>query len=173
MSYEEALGAAGATVIDFKEFGSYQGDWWALVRFNGQVGFVTGSYGSCSGCDAFQAEMGYGDERTPEKMRAFGMRYLVDGLTDYDKALKEASRNIEWDHDAEEMVTWVKTHANHFPTPMQPVAHQVPGRRRQVEEALVDDRRPHNPDNRLGCDCLDCHWTARGKTKSKRQLRID
>src|SRR5689334_4678174 len=56
MSYCGALEIAGATVERFKEFGSYQGDWWAKVTYNNQTGWVNGSYGSCSGCDAFQGE---------------------------------------------------------------------------------------------------------------------
>lgn len=55
-SYEETLELAGATVHIFQEFGSYQGDWWARVTYNGVTGWVTGSYGSCSGCDAFHGE---------------------------------------------------------------------------------------------------------------------
>jgi hypothetical protein len=59
-SYQAALEAAGAEVEEFKEFGSYQGDWWARVSFGGRRGWVTGSYSSYSGCDAFEAEFGYG-----------------------------------------------------------------------------------------------------------------
>lgn len=66
MSYQRALEAAGATVHDFTEFGSYQGTWLARVTFNGTTGWIEGSYGSCSGCDAFEAEFGYGE--LPEKV---------------------------------------------------------------------------------------------------------
>jgi len=31
MSYDEALKAAGAEVLLYESFGSYQGDWWAKV----------------------------------------------------------------------------------------------------------------------------------------------
>ncbi len=64
MSYKLALEKAGANVLDFQEFGSYQGTWLAFVEYNGEKGIVEGSYGSCSGCDAFQAEFDYCD--TPE-----------------------------------------------------------------------------------------------------------
>lgn len=33
MSYENALKAAGAEILEFGQFGSYQGDWWAKVRY--------------------------------------------------------------------------------------------------------------------------------------------
>lgn len=59
MSYENTLTAAGARVIDFAQFGDYQGNWYARVEYDGKIGWVTGSYGSCSGCDAFESEFGY------------------------------------------------------------------------------------------------------------------
>ncbi len=64
MGYSEALEKAGCKILAFEEFGSYQGTWLAFVEHNGQKGIVEGSYGSCSGCDAFQAEFDYGDEPT-------------------------------------------------------------------------------------------------------------
>lgn len=62
MGYTEALAAAGATVLDYKEFGSYQGDWAAHVEYSGTRSIVTGSFGSCSGCDSFQAVFDYYDQ---------------------------------------------------------------------------------------------------------------
>jgi hypothetical protein len=59
MSYSQALEAAGAKVIEYEEFGSYQGTWMALVELNGERVIIEGSYGSCSGCDAYEAEFGY------------------------------------------------------------------------------------------------------------------
>lgn len=109
--YKEALEAAGAEIIDFGEFGSYQGDWIALVNYNGNIGFVQGSYGSCGGCDAFEGEFGYiNDENSQEykdKLKTFGENYL-DGILPYDKMLEYTSRNEEWDMDAKEMIIWVK-----------------------------------------------------------------
>lgn len=58
MSYEKALIAAGAEIKEYIEFGSYQGTWMALLM-DGRI--VEGSYGSCSGCDAFEAEFGWND----------------------------------------------------------------------------------------------------------------
>lgn len=109
MSYEDALKAAGAVVHAFEEFGSYQGDWYALVSFKGRTAFVHGAYGSCSLCDAFQAEFyGYG-ETTPEKLAAFGLSYLdEDLLLSPEEALEHASRDLEWDMEAQYMVDWIK-----------------------------------------------------------------
>lgn len=112
--YEQALEAAGVKVLDFKSFGSYQGEWWAKVQFpNDEIYFVPGYYGSCSGCDAFEGEFGWSDrdkENYPERLKNFGRDYLTDCYT-LEQAIEYSSRNLEWDTDAEEMVTWLKGHA--------------------------------------------------------------
>ncbi len=59
MGYQEALEANGVIVKEYKLFGDYQGTWIALLE-DGR--FVEGSYGSCSGCDSFEAEFGWEDE---------------------------------------------------------------------------------------------------------------
>jgi hypothetical protein len=69
MSYCEAMEAAGAEVLCYESFGSYQGDWWAKVTYEGNTFWVHGSYGSCSGCDAFEAEFWYCNEGTCDKHR--------------------------------------------------------------------------------------------------------
>lgn len=131
--YQEAMEAAGAIVHEFEEFGSYQGDWWAKVTYEGKTGWVTGSYGSCSGCDAFEAEFGWGDEKcakheyeSDEKsigcdacieaaakyknhLIEFGKCYLDEIMSKAD-AIKEASTNLEWDMEAKEMVDFVSSH---------------------------------------------------------------
>lgn len=139
MSYETAMKAAGATVHHYEAFGSYQGEWWALVTYNGVTGWVNGSYGSCSGCDAFEAEFGYsgghyhGEEYVgpyvsdpedadfkPEsceqcatlrdRFAEFGRGYL-DDLMPTEKALAAASEHIEWDSEAPAMVAFITQHA--------------------------------------------------------------
>jgi len=110
MSYESALEAAGAIVHDFASFGSYQGEWWAKVTYNGETGWISGSYGSCSGCDAFEAEFGYYDDERDDyqaRLADFGKAYL-GGLCTQEQAEKYASANIDWDQDAEEMLSWIK-----------------------------------------------------------------
>lgn len=133
MSYEQALEAAGAKVLAFEEFGSYQGDWWAKVELNGQIGFVNGNYGSCSGCDAFEGDFGYGEDRCKEhryddpgskecsecaarrnsyeaRLAAFGKDY-VDGAMSLEDAIALASKNLGWDGDAKGMVEWLRANA--------------------------------------------------------------
>jgi len=62
MGYKKCLEKADAKVLEYKEFGSYQGDWLAFVEYKGEKGIVHGSYGSCSGCDSFQSEFNYDTE---------------------------------------------------------------------------------------------------------------
>jgi len=100
--------AAGAVVEIFEEFGSYQGEWWAKVSYGGKIGWVNGSYGSCSGCDAFEAEFGW-DDPSDEKLAEFGRGYL-DNIMTQDEAIKSASQYIEWDMDAKKMVDFIKSH---------------------------------------------------------------
>jgi hypothetical protein len=79
MSYECALTAAGCNVVEFHCFGSYQGDWYAMIEIDGQKGVVTGCYGSCSYCDAFEGEFGWNDSEKQdyqERLADFGKTYL-------------------------------------------------------------------------------------------------
>lgn len=131
MSYAKAMQAAGAEVIEFECFGSYQGEWWAKVRYEGRIGWVQGSYGSCSGCDAFEGEFGFAymdceehrwdhkDDCTAcqeakrqydKRLADFGRLYL-DELIPQEKAEEVAARNIEWDSEAQGMLDWLKSHA--------------------------------------------------------------
>lgn len=131
--YQEAMEAAGATVLAFDSFGSYQGDWLAKVVVNGETGFVQGSFGSCSGCDAFEAEFGYSESKCEEhqydyddevtdncagcvvaraehkvKLADFGQNYL-NALQTYEEVLKYVTRE-DWDTESSEMAKWVKDH---------------------------------------------------------------
>lgn len=107
MSYEEALEAAGAKIIAFEAFGSYQGEWIAKV---GEDKYVTGSYGSCSGCDAFEAEFDWDDEEKDdykERLAAFGKSYL-DSYSTKEELLKLFKEQAEWDSDAESIIIWLE-----------------------------------------------------------------
>lgn len=107
MGYEESLIAAGANIKEFAYFGSYQGDWLALVEYDGKTGWVSGSYGSCSGCDAFEAEFGYVDPIDNEILSAFGKSYL-DMLYSQEEIEKQVSKDLYWDSEAKEMLDFVK-----------------------------------------------------------------
>lgn len=113
--YEAALWAAGVKVLGFEQFGSYQGEWWAKIEFpDHQVGFVNGGYGSCSGCDAFEAEFGYSSDDDPgylHKLKDFGRDYLTNVST-YEQAVAAAAENSEWDSEAPKMVEWIEQQGN-------------------------------------------------------------
>lgn len=108
MSYARAMEVAGAEILAFRQFGDYQGTWWAKVRYKGEVGWATGYYGSCSGCDAFEGEFGWsgghdhpnneyvsmyswpgnaGDTLTPESCDV--CKDLIERLADFGKRYVE------------------------------------------------------------------------------------
>jgi len=114
-SYATALTMAGATILAFKAFGSYQGEWWAKLA----DGYVTGYYGSCSGCDEVEGlttcyEHWDGHHEDCEacqkhfaELLAVGQRYLEDKRYTQEEAEAKASKDLEWDMDAKEMVAWL------------------------------------------------------------------
>lgn len=114
MGYKTALEAAGASVREFKKFGSYQGDWFAILN-NGNV--VSGSYGSCSGCDAFEAEFGWSEEEAPDyqdRLASFGRQYLasqesIDEITSRYEI--RCSEDYAWEDD-KEILEWLKSLVN-------------------------------------------------------------
>jgi len=131
MGYKESLELAGAVVHDYQEFGSYQGDWWAYVTYEGVKGWVHDYFGSCCGCDAFQGEFGYdlnhyhGDkymdadyddldlscpqcQAIKQKMIDFGKKYL-ENILNQDQAEEDAGENLSWDMDATDMLNFVKS----------------------------------------------------------------
>jgi len=137
--YEKCLELAGAKIYEFDEFGSYQGDWWAKVEYQGKIGWVNGSYGSCSSSDEFQSEFGdsyfekhmHDDknilftsfidiifpeefkedcemcQKLKKKMIEFGESYL-DDILNQEEAEKRASKNLNWDGEAQEMLDFIK-----------------------------------------------------------------
>ena len=115
MSYKNALTAAGAEVVEFDYFGSYQGDWVALVEYKGERGWVQGSFGSCDHCDAFEEEFGWGFEEDGEetseqyqaRLASFGESYL-SGLQTTEQVAKYFERNVEWDSESEEAAKWIR-----------------------------------------------------------------
>lgn len=108
--YQEALEAAGAVVLEFEDFGSYQGDWLAVVEYDGWRGLVRGSYGSCSHCDAFEAEFDWdadGAPDYPERLAAFGKSYVEDMWTSQ-QLLEHFEKDAEWDSEAQDVVEFLR-----------------------------------------------------------------
>lgn len=74
--YEIVAWANDQRSLYYHEFGSYQGEW-VLISKNGEYYIYKGSYGSCSGCDHYEAEMSYdSDTITKAKAKEFSKDYL-------------------------------------------------------------------------------------------------
>ena len=67
--------ATGKKCLVYEEFGSYQGDYIAILEDKNQIEIWKGYYGSCSGCDWLEAEKGRKDY-TITKDKALG--YVKD-----------------------------------------------------------------------------------------------
>lgn len=91
MSYEDAFAAVPGCKVEWCDyFGSYQGRLCAKLAVEGEEGprYILDYYGSCSGCDSFEAEFSYANEPTPEKLAEFGKPYVEAAMT-LDQALAE------------------------------------------------------------------------------------
>lgn len=103
-SYRELAEAVCEEVYCFGEFGSYQGDWWAKIKYNGQIGWIHGYYGTCAYCDWLSANYKLSEKKLKQE---FITEYL-DNILNQEQAEKEASRNIDWDLDAQDMLNFIK-----------------------------------------------------------------
>lgn len=114
MSYNIALEKAGATLLLYKEFGTYQGDWWAKVQFNGKIGWTHGAFGSCTVCDKYMSLCGEIEDAPPpvrdNKLADLGRSYLWN-MIGQEEAERCASDNIDWDMEADEMLQFIKTNS--------------------------------------------------------------
>lgn len=108
--YEYSLRATGAEVLAFQDFGSYQGDWFAKVRNGGEEYWIQDSYGSCSGCDAFQSEVDY-EDRTEEEwttfFKEFGEKYLGE-KKNKEELIAKFKDQSSWDGDAKEILEFLE-----------------------------------------------------------------
>ena len=53
--YTQLIESTGVTVVDEESDADYQGDTYMLVQEGDRYGWLVFGWGSCSGCDAFQA----------------------------------------------------------------------------------------------------------------------
>ena len=111
MSYQDSLVAAGARVIAFEHFGDWQGSWVALVEYQGQRGWVQGSFGSCDYCDAFQSQFDWDSdfacEDVQQRLAQFGRTYLSD-LQTTAQVLRQYYADSDWDSDSASAAAWVR-----------------------------------------------------------------
>lgn len=98
--YKEALEAAGHKILAFKSFGNYQGTWYAITS----DGIITGWFGSCSFCDAFESEFGY-KTPTQEELVAFGKRY--GDPQPIQKVISDLMKAKSYDYEAENVLEWL------------------------------------------------------------------
>ena len=108
MSYERAFAAVkGVTVVWCEYFGSYQGNLLAKIMVEGETEprYIKDYYGSCSGCDSFEAEFSYNNKETPEKLAEFGKPY-VDAALSLDEVIQQLLPKAgEWyDDEKKEML---------------------------------------------------------------------
>jgi len=129
-TYSGALVAAGWNVIAEESFGSYQGDWWALVERDGKRGWIHDSFGSCSGCDTIEGmredwecrlvdEHRWGDsdpkcegcKAGPAKFKQWAIDTYGDAedLLATEQALAKA-KEYQWDEEAAEAVKFIEKH---------------------------------------------------------------
>lgn len=110
-TYEELLKDICEEVYCYGEFGSYQGDWYAKVKYNGKICWIHGLYGSCSGCDWLQAQ--YWKKDAYAIRQSFITEYLEPSMIlTQEEAEKEASKDIDWDFEADEVLAFIKKHRN-------------------------------------------------------------
>lgn len=98
-------------MLEFCSFGDWQGSWVALVEYQGQRGWVQGAYGSCTECDAFDAEFDWDSDFTcedvQERLAQFGRSYL-DDLQTADQVLRQYDADADWDSDSADAAAWVR-----------------------------------------------------------------
>jgi hypothetical protein len=105
MGYAEAIAGVGLKPIVDELLGDYQGDWVAIVNdedsWKDNAGFLVYGYGSCSGCDEWQAA-----ETALERVDI--VRSMVervkwfDSLTDLKEFINGDHPELEWyGHDEE------------------------------------------------------------------------
>ena len=118
-NYETLLEATGLKVLECEYFGYYHGDALAIVSDGERKGISVWGYGSCSGCDALEAETPLnengdwsGVNALADEMRQ-GVRWPEEGETVHDVARRMASkeRTHDWYVYDNEMRTWLENFA--------------------------------------------------------------
>lgn len=124
-SYEDILHRIYDEVLFYNEYGSYQGDWLAKVKKGDEEFWLWGWYGSCSGCDWFQAEADYPwscdfedtdfdyffekvKEETKRLIKSFVDDYEADKFTKEELIAHLEKSLKEWDDGQREMLEDVK-----------------------------------------------------------------
>jgi hypothetical protein len=108
MSYEMAFAAVPDCQVVWAEyFGSYQGRFLAKIVYKGETLYLHDWYGSCSGCDSFEAEFGWDDDSKPdyqERLAAFGLPYVESALPLNNILTALRAEASDWDEEIKEMI---------------------------------------------------------------------
>ena len=110
MGYIHAIEKAGAKVHANLYSGDYQGTIIAFVTYEGNTGFVTISYGSCSHCDdhsAWREQFGYDNGPTDEDYAIYGRPYL-EHIQTYEEIHERYKEQAVWDFQGGEALEWVE-----------------------------------------------------------------
>lgn len=100
VTYKQIVRSWGYEVVAFEAFGSYQGDYLALLRGPEGVGLIVFGYGSCSGCDELEAINPWDEEDDWQPVVDF-----ADNLR----------TRIHWEADDNALAGWVDRHPeNHW-----------------------------------------------------------
>jgi len=114
-SYPMALSVAGYAVHRYQSFGSYQGEWVAEVEKDGDRFWIKSYYGSCSGCDHFEANCSteYADDYSEDYGYPLDdvLRVAsdtVDDRVEFSEIVEWIDESSEWDCEADEAREWLK-----------------------------------------------------------------
>lgn len=107
--YEDAF--ADCERLVFKAVGSYQGDYFVLVKGpDGQYGFLVIGYGSCSGCDGLQATCGYGTDKPEREAKLKEVEEYLAGVrneTHWEPTKERMKEYLEKECDREMKETYI------------------------------------------------------------------
>jgi hypothetical protein len=101
MSYEIVLKKAGYDVIAINYFGSYSGEWAAILR-NGEV--ILGPFGSCSYCDELSSYTSKPEDLSEEQCKKFCEEAGYETSKDY-RSLITAEK---WNSNSFQRINWLK-----------------------------------------------------------------
>ncbi len=98
-TYEDVLKAVGFEVLAYEEFGSYSGEWAAVVKKPDDNGIyaIASDYGSCSVCDLLQKYASLGKT----------FRELYDDLDIIPLSFADAIAQSKWSNAAK-VDAWLK-----------------------------------------------------------------
>lgn len=105
IDHQEIMERQGFEILDWEAFGSYQGDYAAIVKKDNKVGFIVIGYGSCSGCDALEAVKEYApeevyyneydfDDEEDNELYESKMETYKERLKEYHKELQEYADDL-------------------------------------------------------------------------------